>query len=158
MRIINTYKQLTSDRIYRRRVVENADDSSYLRSTPDVKSIAKAITYRDKARIYRARARNRATCRTFWLSRKWICARQETNGVTTNDEPLGRARIQGLWRNMQRNELGILDKCDIYVKSVVKTSHSLRSVAHGRLWRTSADRAMDRRRGNGGAAMRQRST
>jgi len=28
---INTYKQLTSDRIYRRRVAENADDSPYLR-------------------------------------------------------------------------------------------------------------------------------
>lgn len=43
-------------------------------------------------------------------------------GVTASGEPRGRARARRSRRNTRRNRLGLLDRCDIYVKSMTKTS------------------------------------
>lgn len=91
------------------------------------------------------------------IAERNTCERRANGEVTAGSEPRERARAQRSRRNVQRNRHGILGKCDIYVKSVAKTSHTIQSAAHGRLmgpWTVIGEECDNR---DGSAATRQRS-
>lgn len=119
--------------MYRGRHRSCTDDLSYLRSAPDVR----LVNDRDGIAIKRGFiARERETVlaagRAFLVIAKTDTREARANGdVTAGGEPHGRARGRQSRRNTRRNRLGALGKCDIYVESVAKTSHTIRSAVHG---------------------------